>query len=200
VKYVLTHYSGDWTWIYEETDDFFIYNRTEEEIPNSVSRENFGDADYDRLSYIIDNYHELPDVFLLSKSNLFKYCPKEEFDQLKNNQAFTPLLTQNHKTYADERGVVCFYQDGMYHERNDSWYLQSVPAFKFNSWADWAKEFFLPNPAYIPFAPGGNYILTRETVHKWPKEYYERMRSFLPYSSRPGEAMLVERSLFLLWK
>ncbi len=200
MKYILTHFSGDWSWVKDETDQFFIYNRTDEEIPNSIKRENFGDADYDRLSYLIDYYYDLPDVFVLAKSNLFKYISKEEFDEVKNNQVFTPLLTKNHKTYSDERGTVNFYQDGMYHERNDSWYLQSVPAMSFNNWAEWAHEFFLPNPAYIPFAPGGNYILTREIVHKHPREYYERMRSFLPYSSRPGEAMLVERSLYLLWK
>lgn len=202
MKYIVTHFGEhDLSWIYENTDDFLIYNRTGQELPNSVSRENIGDADFDRLSYIVDNYYELPDVFLLSKSNLFKYISKEEFDVLKNNEVFTPLLTQNHKTYSDERGKsVCYYENNMYHEVNNSWYLREVPAKSFDSWRDWSKEFFLPNPEYIPFAPGGNYILTRETVHRWPKEYYDRMRSFLPYCERPGESQLVERSLFLLWR
>lgn len=200
MKVIATHYQGDWSWIPEFTNDFFIYNRSEEEIPNSVSRENFGDADYDRLSYIIDNYQDLPEVFMLTKSNIFKFITPEEFDKVKNNQAFTPLLTKNHKEYADSRGVVCYYQDDIYHERNDNWFLNEVPALHFDSWADWAKEFFLPNPTYIPFAPGGNYILSKDRVHRYGVDYYEHMRSFLPYSQRPGEAQLVERSLYLLWK
>ncbi len=203
MKVVVTHFGEhDLSWIPELAgDDYFIYDRSGNcGLPNSVPRENFGDADYDRLSYIIDNYNDLPDIFLLAKSNLFKYITREEFDEVKHNQCFTPLLTQNHKVYSDERGVVCYYQDGIYHERNDNWFLNSVPARYFESFADWAKEFFLPNPAYIPFAPGGCYILTRETVHKYAKDYYERMRSFLPYAQRPGEAQMVERSLYLMWK
>lgn len=199
MKYVLTHYSGDWSWVKEYTDDFLIYNRTDEDIPNSIKRENVGDADYDRLSYICDNYYDLPEVFLLSKSNLFKFITKEEFDLVKNNDTFTPLLTQHHKTYSDEKGVVCFYQDGLYRERNDSWYLHSIPALSCTSFYEWARHFFLPSPAYIPFAPGGNYILTRERVYRYGLDYYLAMRDTLPYCQNPGEAQLVERSLYLMW-
>lgn len=199
MKYILTHYSGDWTWAQEYTDDILIYNRTEEDIPSSIKRENVGDADYDRLTYLVDEYDNLPDVFLLSKSNLFKYMPKEEFDLVKDNTDFTPLLTKNHKTYSDDRGVVCKYQGEIYMERNDSWYLNSVPAMYFHSYAEFAKEFQLPNPPFLAFAPGGNYILTRDRVHRYSRDYYDKMRSILPYCQRPGEAQFIERSLYTLW-
>jgi hypothetical protein len=201
MKYVLTHYSGDWEWVREYTDDFLIYNRTDEEIPNSIKRENVGDADFDRLSYIVDNYYNLPDVFLLSKSNLLeKFITKEEFDEIKDNKCFTPLLTKNHKTYSDSIGPVCFYDsNGQYNERNNSWYLASTPALYFNDYTDFAKAFYLPNPQYLTFAPGGNYILTRDTVHKYGLDFYESLRSILPYSQRPGEAMMIERSLYTIW-
>jgi hypothetical protein len=196
MKYILTHYSGDWEWVKEYTDDFLIYNRTDEEIPNSIKRENVGDADYDRLSYIVDNYYNLPEVFLLSKSNLFKYVSKKEFDEVKDNTVFTPLLTQHHKVYEP----ICRYRDGLYEEVNNSWYLQSVPAFHFSNYGEFARAFNLPNPDYLQFAPGGNYILTRETVHKYGKEFYEELRSILPYCAHPGEAHMIERSLYTLWR
>lgn len=199
MKYILTHYSGDWEWVKEYTDDFFIYNRTEEDIPNSVKRPNFGDADWDKLTYIVDNYHDLPDAFVWSKSNLFKFITKEEFEPLKDRKEFTPLLTQHHKTYSDEYGPVCFYQNGIYHERNNGWYLNSVPANYVNSWEEWARIHYLPNPQYIPFAPGGSYILTRERVHRYGRDFYENMCQMLPYCQRPGEAQLAERSYYLLW-
>lgn len=199
MKVIATHYQGDWSWIPEYTDDFLIYNRSEEDIPNSILRENLGDADFDRLTYIIDNYHDLPDVFMLTKSNLFKYITPEEFDKVKNNQVFTPLLTQNHKTYSDRLGQVCYYQDGVYYERNNSWYLASVPARHFQSYAEFAHHFLLPNPPYLPFAPGGNYILTRDRVHRYAREFYEELASLLPYCQNPGEAHMVERSYYNLW-
>lgn len=199
MKYILTNYEADCSWVRDYTDDFLVYDRSECGLENRIPRDNVGDADFDRLTYIVDNYDNLPEVFLLSKSNLFKYISRPEFDSVKDNQVFTPLLTQNHKTYADAQGTVCFYREEIYWERNNSWYLNSVPALNFKSFDEWAGYFHLPNPDYIPFAPGGNYILTRDTVHKHPKSLYHTMRQFLPYTQRPGEAQLVERSLYLLW-
>lgn len=199
MKAILTHYQGDWTWVKDFTDDYLIYNRSQEEIPNSIPRENVGDADYDRLTYLIDNYHDLPDTFLLSKSNLFKYITPEEFELVKNNTGYTPLLTQHHTTYADARGAVCYYQDGMYHERNDSWYLGSHAARYFNSYGEFARALRLPSPPYLAFAPGGNYILTKERVHRYARDFYEELRSLLPYCQRPGEAHLIERTYHSLW-
>lgn len=195
MKYVLTNYEADCSWVTSYTSDYIIYDRSECGLPNRIPRENVGDADYDKLTYLVDNYDELPDVFLWSKSNLWKFITKEEFELVKDNTTFTPLLTQNHKVYEP----ICRYTDGVYEEVNNGWYLHSVPPKYVNSWQEWASIFQLPSPDYIPFAPGGSYILTRDVVHKHPKELYERMRDMLPWSIKPGEAQLAERSYYLLW-
>lgn len=195
MKYVLTHYQGDWEWVKEYTDDYLIYNRSEEEIPGSIPQGNWGDADYDRLIYLVENYYNLPDVFLLSKSNLFKYITKEEFDEVKDNTDFTPLLTKHHKTYEP----VCRYSGDIYEEINNSWYLASVPAKYFQNYSEFARAFQLPNPEYLKFAPGGNYILTKERVHKYSRDFYENLASILPYCQRPGEAQMIERSYYNIW-
>lgn len=196
MKYVLTHYSGDWQWVKEYTDDFLIYNRTDEEIPNSIKRENVGDADYDKITYLIENYYDLPDVFVWSKSNLFKFITKEEFEKVKDNKEFTPLLTQNHKVYEP----VCRYENGMYQEINNSWYLGGVPALHFQSYNEFARAYSLPTPDYLTFAPGGSYILTKDRVHRYGKEFYEELAAMLPYCQTPGEAHFLERTYFTIWR
>ena len=207
MKTVLTNYNYTPDWVRDFTDEYIIYDRSDskeylKDFPQDriIYVENRGDADYDKLCFLADFYQELPDVFLWSKSNLFKFITPEEFEAVKHNTDYTPLLTQNHKTYSDDRGVVNYYQDGMYYERNDGWYLNSVPAFYVNSWEEWAKIHMLPTPGYIPFAPGGSYILTKERVHRYGKDFYENMLGMLPYCQRPGEAMLAERSYHLLWQ
>lgn len=196
MKYVITHYGNhDLSWVCENTDDFVIYNRTDEEIPNSIKRDNVGDADYDKLTYLIDNYYELPEVFLWSKSNIFKFITPQEFDKLKNNQEFTPLLTQNHKVYEP----ICRYEDGIYCEINNSWFLNTVPARYFQSYGEFARSFNLPNPDYLKFAPGGSYILTRERVQRYAVDFYKDLASLLPYCQTPGEAHMLERTYFTLW-
>ena len=195
MKAFLTHWSGDWTWVKDFTDDYEIWNRSDEEVPNSVPRENKGDADYDKLIWLVDNYDNLPETFLWSKSNLFQFITPEEFDKVKNNTEFTPLLTKNHKTYEP----VCRYNGDIYEEQNNSWYLASVPAKYFQSYGEFAQAFHLPNPPYLKFAPGGSYILTRERVHRYSRDYYEELASLLPYAQRPGEAHMLERTYHTLW-
>jgi hypothetical protein len=195
MKYVLTNYEADCEWVKDYTHDYLIYDRSDCGLPNRISRDNRGDADYDKLSYIVDNYYDLPDVFLLSKSNLFKFITKEEFDKVKDNTDFTPLLTQGHKTYEP----ICRYNGGIYEEINNSWYLNSVPAKYFNNYHEFAKAFFLPDPEYLKFAPGGSYILTRERVHRYGRDFYDSLREILPYCQRPGEAHMIERSYYNIW-
>lgn len=197
MKFILVNYNFDPSWVKEYTDDFLIYDRSDTpiEFPNTIHTQNIGNVDHDRLSYLIDNYDALPPVFVLAKSNLFKYISKEEFDLVKQNTEFTPLLTQHHKVYEP----ICRYVDGMYEELNNSWYAPQFDRqfIDYNEWADWLE---LPTPRYLKFAPGGNYILTPETVHKHPKKLYEKMRESLEHSVLPAEAQYMERTYYTLWK
>jgi hypothetical protein len=197
MKIIASNYNADCSWIPKETDDYFIYDRTGCGLPKSVYVPNIGNADYDRLTYIIDTYNSLPDVFTLTKSNLFKYISREEYDKVKHNTTYTPLLTTDHTTYLP----ICFYdEDGMYNEINNSWYLSEVPAKHFQSYAEFAVHFGLPNPEYLVFAPGGNYIVTKDRVLRHSLDFYRELRSILNYTQLPGEAQMIERTYHTLWK
>lgn len=196
MKVVASNYNGDCSWIPEFTDDYFIYDRTNCGLdPAKVKKvQNYGNCDADKLHYIVNNFDNLPDVFMLTKTNLFKYITKEEFDAVKNNTTFTPLLTQGHKVYEP----VCRYVDGIYEEINNSWY---APQFQkhYNTYNEWAEYLGLPQPEYLRFAPGGNYILTKEAVHKHSKSFYKKMRDTLGMVTLPAEAQYCERSYYTLW-
>ena len=204
MKAMLVNYRFTPTWLLDSGLDYVIYDRSDskdylKDFPQDriVYEENIGNVDFPKLSFLVENYDRLPDVFLWGKTNLFKYITEEEWDKVKDNKTFTPLLRQDHKTYSDDNGVVCAYKGGMYYERN--------PLLYFNNWKyavdfpAWAEMLGLPNPPYIPFPPGGNYILTREVVHRHPKELYKKMRDMLDYTKEPLEAHLCERSYYLLW-
>lgn len=202
MKYILVGYNQDFSWVHEYTDDYLLYDRSEtdefiKDFPPErvIKTENIGNADYDRLGYLVDNYDDLPEVFLWSKANLFQYMPKEQFDLVCGSEQFTPLLSNSHKTYLP----ICYYEDGMYHELNNSWYLQTFPA-QYKTYNEFAEEFNLPTPEYLAFAPGGNYILTKERVHRHPKELYKALRDTLSYTKLPGEAQFIERTYYTLWK
>lgn len=208
MKAVLVNYNYTPDWLKQSDLDYVIYDRSDSkeylkdfDQSKIIYTSNLGNVDYDKLTYLIENYYNLPEVFLWGKTNLFKYISKEEFDLVKDNHTFTPLLTKNHRIYKNEFGDVCFYDDqGMYREINNSWFLGEVPAKYVRTWNEWARELMLPQPEYIPFAPGGNYILTREKVHLYGRAYYEKIRAMLGYCQLPGEAHCAERSYYLMWK
>lgn len=192
--WVLSRYNHDISWIDEYTDDFILYDRSEKPHPGSIVMPNIGSDWYDKLTYIIDNYDNLPDTIILIKANLFKYVTKTEFDHIKDNQVFTPILTQMHHTYFP----VCFYsQDGMYNELNDGWYLGSHPC-KCNP-LELMDLFGIVEKKYVKFAPGSGYIVPRSVIHRKSKEWYGIIREYLKHDVYPGEAQIVERGIYNIW-
>lgn|SRR3990167_4720604 len=201
MKYVISRYNHDLTWLMDYTDDFIIYDRSEAHLEGSIVVQNIGSDIYDKFSFIIDNYDSLPDVAVYAKANLFKYISKEEFDKVKDNKTFTPLFTRNHPVDGDK----ALYYNDMYTEGGMIFYQKGGDIF-------WGEHKFRYNPLeimnlmkvppYTPlqFAPGSNYILPKEHILKQPKELYEKLRSYLDYAVYPPEAWVIERGLYTIWK
>lgn len=194
MKYVLSRYGHDISWLVDYTNDYVLYDRSEMPLEGSIVVPNIGSDIYDKFSFIIDNYDNLPEVAVYTKANIFKYITKEEFNLIKNNKTFTPILTKNH----EEKPAVSFYKDDIYWEINNLWYLGAHPTK--NSLDELFSLLGIWNMRYVPFAPGSNYILPKENILKHPKEFYIKLRSFLEWDRYPGEAMVIERGLYTLWK
>jgi len=217
MKYILSRYNHDIEWVKEYTDDVVLYDRSEIPLEGSIVVPNIGTDIYDKFTYIIDNYDNLPDVALYSKANLPKYITKVEFDKVKDNTTFTPLFTQGHPEIMCDTNILVqqgweppvpfsYYKDGMYYELHYPAFLKSHPT-KDPQWcfADTYYDFPLlkllgiDKMKYLPFAPGSNYILPKENILKHPKSFYEELRSYLEWDRYPGEAMVVERALYTIW-
>lgn len=200
MKYVISRFNHDMEPIMKYARDYVVYDRSDIRdwitCPYQTIRvENIGTDIYDKLTWIIDNYDNLPDVFCLTKANLFKYITEDEFIDVMNNKSFTPLLTQHHKV--DDH--INRYRSGMYEEINNYWYLNQHPCRNSESFEELKDLLGLRGREYLRFAPGSNYILTKENVLKHPKEFYEKLRSYLKWDVYPGEAQIIERNLYYIW-
>src|SRR3990167_9597777 len=120
--YVISRYNHVISWIKDYTDDYVLYDRSPIPTEGSIIVPNIGSDWYDKLSYIIENYDNLPDVAVYTKANIFKYITREEFNRIKNKETFTPILTRNH---IEKHGICHYTTDGMYNEINNYWYLDS---------------------------------------------------------------------------
>jgi hypothetical protein len=192
MKYIISRYNHDISWIPEYTDDYVLYDRSQEPTPGSIVVPNIGSDIYDKLTYIIENYENLPEIAVYTKANIFKYITKEEFDKIKDNKNFTPILSFKHKV----RFPICYYMNGLYHEINNYWYLKSHPAKRKKELVDFLG---IKYKLYLAFAPGSNYIVPRENILKHSKDFYIKLRSFLDWTVYPGEAQIIERSLYYIW-
>lgn len=195
MKWIISRYCHDLSYLPKYTNDYVLFDRSPEPLDNAIIVPNLGSDIADKFTYIIDNYDNLPDVAVYTKANLFKYITEEEFEQVKDNKGFTPLLTQHHKT----DGKVNFYKDGLYNEVNNYWYLYAHPCQSQESMNQLIDLLGIRFRDYLAFAPGSNYIVPKENILKHSKEFYERLRSFLIWDVYPGEAQIMERSLYYLW-
>ena len=201
---MVSNYNADISWILDYTNNYIIYDRSETDEwikPFDQSKvirvPNIGWDIYDKFTFIIDNYYSLPNSMIMTKGNIFKYISKEEFDMICNNTSFTPLFTKNHKT----KLPVAFYsEDGMYNEINNSWYLGVYRAKYFKTYNDFIWRYLKKIPKYVKFAPGSNYLVIKDDILRYPKSFYEELRKYVSYSAHPGEAQIMERILYYLWK
>jgi hypothetical protein len=199
MRVIASNYNQIPEWLLEH--DYTMYDRSDNGADLSAftytTVPNIGSDLADKFTFIIDNYENLPDVALYTKSNIFKYITKDEFDRVKDNKTFTPILTKNHKVYDDENGPVCFYDNqGLFNEVNNYWYLYPHPAMHAPTILDIFK---MRERMYNTFAPGSNYILTKDDIRRHPRSFYEKLRSFLLWDRYPGDAQLLERNLYYLW-
>lgn len=198
--FVSRHGNRDVGWIAEYAPSMILYDRSDNPLPGANIVPNLGTDIADKLHYMITNYNNLPPVMAYIKDNLLtKYITKEEFDAVKDNSFFTPLLTKNHRVYKDDTGKdVCYYENGIYWEINNLWYLNSHPC-KFDP-KEVMQTMGIDKLEYIPFAPGSNYILTAANIHKHPVEFYVKLYNYLTWSVYPGEAQVIERGLYTIWR
>lgn len=208
-NFMISRYNQDVSWVSEYAPSMILYDRSDNPMPGSNIVPNIGSDIADKLHFIIANYNSLPTVAVYTKANLFKYITKEEFDKVKDNSFFTPLLTNNHKEikfdgtqeYIKRHGTdkdVCYYENNIYWEINNGWYLNQHPCK--HDPGEVMKTLGILNLEYVPFAPGSNYILTAFDIHKHPVEFYIKLLNYLTWSVYPGEAQIIERGLYTIWR
>lgn len=188
MKFVISHYRDDYSWAKKYCDDFVVYHKDNVNVGYNIST---------MMSYIVENYEHLPEKVAFVKDNMLeRHITKEEFEACLEKDGLVPLLTQNHKT----DGTISRYADGLYYERNDGWYFNEYPTRYFTNYSDFALKMGLESPDYLGFAPGGCYIVPRESILKHPIEFYKDLLWYCSWSQINAESHAIERSLYNIWK
>jgi hypothetical protein len=206
--FVVSAYNNDVSWIKDYTSNYLIYDKSKTlnnlEYKTTVVP-NVGYNIYDTCHFIINNYNNLPDLIAFLEGNPFDHCKKETFDSLIYNECFTPIEDYSHvpESFAHKKA-----EDGGYMERNNSWYILSHKQTYGNETGRYLNSYnqfldiMFENPDYptwIRFSPGAQYLIPKENILYYSKNFYKKIIGFVNYHRIPVEAHVIERTLFYIF-
>lgn len=146
----------------------------------------------------INDYSELELYTNLCKK--FKYdTDKDKFEIINKNEInLVEKIKYLLKFYPTS---FCSQKDG-YLEINNSWYTKHFKTKFFRSFNKFMKTFFInyKSKNYIRFSPGCNYIIPSKNIYNYKKDLYIKLRNLVDYDSVVGEAHILERALYLIFK
>lgn len=200
----ISNHNNDISWVKDYKNPYIIYDRSDDEKYsaglNVIKQPNVGYNIYDMMTFIIDNYNNLPDFTTFCKGNIFpRHISRESFEKLKDVRYFTSLFdyTLHHKNDFNQ-----FTSDGNYSELNNNWYMNDgKPHMYFKTYNAFIQKFFKNPilPLYITFCPGANYVVPKAHILKYPIEFYVLLKKMISHDSHAAESHLLERALYTIW-
>jgi len=105
---ILVNYNFDPSWLKDYPQlDVTLYDRSDDGVPRDLTvygkvirTPNLGDVDFDKLTWLVENYENLPEVFVWGKSNLLKFVDQGTLNKSVKKSEFAPLLKLDHKIYS----------------------------------------------------------------------------------------------------
>jgi len=203
---VVTRFNEDYDWVQYYTEDYIIYNRgtpittDDKRIYNT---KNIGGNQRDILHYCYKNYAALPNVIGFIQANPYDHCKKPVFDRLITKTEFTPLesygVTPANKWESRDK-------DGGYLELNNSWYIAAhnnaqTQDCKYAYFDEFMEAYFqdYTHLSWLRFAPGSQYIVTKEQILNYPRVFWYRLMKEISTRKSPTEGHIIERALYYIF-
>lgn len=156
---VICHFKESLEWVSELKHNYVIYNKNPEnnhKFENNLPNVGFDTIVY--LTYIIDNYNNLPDFVCFSQDNPFYHC--DSFIEKVNGFDFKKEFLPLGKTYIrDNKDIL----------------KQTI---------EYAKNTGISYSEPIKFINSAQSIVSKDLILKNPIEFYERVRDTLPKTEK----------------
>ena len=210
-SFCISHYQGDPSELLEciKGYEYTLYNKSGQSLGEDLDRiaieiENTGYNLSSYLCYIITNYSDLPYRVAFVKSDIFpRHVSKRFFSELIHSRRdFVPVA--DYRAWKEIRWPSAFAgHDNMLYEINNSWYRFKHQRKYFYNYNEFLGYFFGINacsaPVYLRFAPGGNYLVSRERILRHSKTFYENLLKIISGIPLACESHYLERSLAMIW-
>jgi hypothetical protein len=209
---VISNWESDLDWITISNfpkENITIYDRSENpkdwsHLGKVYSSPNVGENIYDMFRFIIENYENLPDITIFMKGNMIHSKVNGEY-YYSTHERLMKAFTVNTFYPIEKYHGQCLYprvNDGMYMEpNNNSFTYTNMERKYYNSYNEFLNDNFVNPfyPDYIRFAPGANYVVPKQNILSYSKEFYKKLQTYVSYAVVPLEAHILERALYTLW-
>lgn len=206
--FVISHYRGDSTQRlleYIGERDYVLYNRSEQPLgcdwPNVKTMGNYGFNISSYLDFIVHNYEDLPQRIAFVKSDVVpRHLGWVAFNKcICSGRTLAPVTDE--ELWEHIRFPFSYKcGDGFLYELNNSWYRFGHTRTFFSDFDAFYSTFFagrLP-PRYLRFAPGGNYVVSRDRIVARTRTYYMNLNSIMQACTHACESHYIERALPLI--
>lgn len=218
---VSNHANHDLEWLamtYEygfSSENTIIYDRTSDDLPEKtkidhlgkvIKSPNVGSNPYDIGRYIVDHYDCLTDITIFIKGNLLQkpYSNEKKFRYALNANWFVPI---DGNVYHPR---TKFYINDSVHIESTSldyhMYSEEVTDTKvyprIKNFKEFISDLFIveKHPENLWFAPAANYVVPKQNILKYSKNFYKKMMKYNDYNNNPIEAHWFERIYMLAWQ
>jgi len=201
--FVVSQWNNDVSWIEEYTDDYIIYDKsnTLPEGPKVIKFENVGHNLHDIFHYCYSNYNNLPNLVAFLEGHPFDHCNKQKLDRIIHNKFFTCL--ESYENAADHRTAMKDATAGWTEENNNGMIISHPRNYAsiFQTYNQALDNVFKNPyyPQYIKFAPGGMYIVEKERILHYSKEWWRKLLEMLSKDVNQAEAYIFERMLWTIF-
>lgn len=209
---VVSCYNNNIEWLFDilktrkdfSKENIFIYDKSDDPIQKysnlaQIKRiENVGYNINSIFTHIIEEYNNLSEVVIFIKGNLIErgHTTLETFLQSLDAKVFFPIEKYHESIYKFK------VNDDGYVEPNNNWYTEHLQNYKYAETYNDFLNLLFKNPIYpdyIKFSPGGNYVVPKENILKYSKEFYSKVKLYVSHHQLSRESHFVERLMYGLW-
>lgn len=162
---VISHYNEPLRWVEKLDIPYLVYSRTRPSSGSIINTPNVGREPYVYLKYVADNYENLPDRCVFVHGHENSYHQLDTTPNLISRLDWAKeYCSINHQT------GKCGFTDETHWE--ECGFVITGPAL-LKHWKEVFEPYlYLPDPPVLHHTKSAQFMVSRERLHKFPKEFY----------------------------
>jgi hypothetical protein len=195
---VVSRYAEDLKWVLPYNDIITIYNKNADVFPDSVQLPNVGRESHTYLYHIINNYENLSENTLFTQGTMDDHVPLS-MNEYMLNTSITLNLQHKGTIYAkkdDHYGYLKHVGKWLTEYKVGDMLKEKM---SFRQWWFFYLKKPIPKIKFFQFSHGAIFAVSKNTIYKNKKEYYNHLIKSVDYHKNPESGHYFERAWYYIF-